>query len=1384
MSAAAETRAPSFSLHNLTRLDNRVGVGLVLFSLVVCVIAVVLYLQAALDWRSAPFLGVMYSRTLVIDGSTPLTDEGFPGLNAGMRRGDQIIGINGEALPITDVGVALERVNAIRATLDATQPLTLEFLRHLAPDVPLESGSETCVPVDGTSNARCTVTFTPGYLIDAEFFGFFVVPFLSGVAVLAIGIAVLFLRSNIASTRYVAVVCMLAGAFMIGLFDVNTSHQYVPLWLLAACMLGGSLIGMTLVFPMKFALTLRSPALRMLPPSITFVFALIFIEMYQNPPDAPSGNIMLQWATGIVVLGAVALTLGALRSRVLAPSTMVRDQSNTILIGISLTFIVIAIWLLNLLAPTPEGRALVPLNTSASMPFLIMPFLSLAYAALQYRTVDTDRILSGAITYVVMMFGVIIGFFLLMLSMAIISSGYISANNPVLLALSVFLTAVFFNPLRQRLQERIDAIYFRQRIDYQARVEAFAQKLTTLTDLRSIVTELQMQIETALLPAQIFIFQPDTQSNDFVSAATDVRFTPTSGLVERLLQGDPLITFLPGETWERDLVVERPRLRILKAMIIIGLRGADRLVGFLVIAPPRSRAAAYTYEEIRFLQNLTAQMTVAVERAQVVESLEQRVRELDVLSQVSQAVNFTVDYDNLLELISAQSERLLNLTHFYITLRDANTNELYHAFFLEDGERFNDKEERRWTFGNDLFSEVIRTGQPLAVANYSARLAANGGNFIYEDKNLRAWMAVPLVTGGRTLGVIAAGSTTPDRVFSDQQLKVFVDIASLAATSLDKARLFAETNVRARQLAALNDISRQLVAAEADLEELLKFITSSAADILNAEAGSLLLTVDDGTNDLEFRVAVGGGGQDIIGRRVPAKRGLVGEVASTGKMVLVNDARNDPRWGGEFAKGAFQTNSVVAVPLITQDRVIGVLELLNKRGAGSFSSDDSDLLTTFARQAAVAIENARLFELTDLQLTQRVGELETLERIDVELNRSLELITVAEITVRWALTNTKATAGLLGIVLPDPVRFQIVYKVGYEAEDLPEPVDGFYPVDKGILSRVLRTRQAELVPDVTIDPNYTKSLRGGLSQITIPMLSGGVVNAVLILETNREPRLRLADLPFLQRLADHASIAIANAQLYDELTRANASKSEFVSFVAHELKNPLTSIRGYSDVLLTGRGGSLNDMQRNFLATIRANAERMNTIVSDLNDVTKLQTNNMQITLSAISPRNVVTETLRPLQKQIEDKGQNLVVDVPDEIPLIRGDQNRLIQVLTNLVSNAHKYTPQQGDINVRTYVDRSLRDNKGRPLPAMVHFSVKDSGIGMSAEDLARLFTPYFRSDNPLAREQPGTGLGLTITRGLVQRHGGDIWVESTVGVGTTFHFTVPLAEEKEKAS
>ncbi|MBK8022454.1 MAG: GAF domain-containing protein [Chloroflexi bacterium] len=802
------------------------------------------------------------------------------------------------------------------------------------------------------------------------------------------------------------------------------------------------------------------------------------------------------------------------------------------------------------------------------------------------------------------------------------------------------------------------------------------------------------------------------------------------------------------------------------------------LNGFVILAPARTADGVYNYEALRYVETLTAQASVAIERAQVVDSLEQRVVQLDVFSQLSQGVNFTLDMDYQLEMIYAQTTRLIDASHFYITLHDRDLGEMYHVFFVENEDRQVENENRRWRMGNDLFSEVLRLGQPINIENFAGTLASMGAVNIVEDRSLRAWMGVPLLTGSSSIGVLSLGTTDPAQQFSADQLKTLRDIGLLAATSLDKSRLFNETNERARQLGVLNDIASEIVAAEKDVDRLLNLITESATEILSAEAGSLLLKTDDDSGDLEFKVVVGGGGSGLIGVRVPSGRGLVGEVAARARPVIVNDAARDPRWAGEFAKGSFRTNSVLAVPLTTQNRVIGVLEVLNKTRAGGFSANDVQLLAAFANQAAVAIENARLFQMTDFQLSMRVNELETMERIDVELNRSLDLQRVAEITVRSAVETAGAAAGLIGLVVGEPAYLQIIYQQGYDEDDRPEGAEDWrFPLDRGIAARVMRSKQPELTYDVSIDPNYIPSLRGAISQVTLPMLSAGTVMALLVLETNREPRLRLADMPFLQRLAEHASIAIANAQLYAEIERANASKSEFVSFVAHELKNPLTSIQGYSDFLMKGVVGGLSDQQLNFVRTIQSNAVRMNTLVSDLNDVTKLQTNNMRMTFGMVEFPRVVEETLRPLQRIIDEKGQTVAQAIQDDLPLMHADEGRIIQVLTNLVSNAHKYSPADSEIRIAAWVDEDLRDVRGRRLDPQVHVAVTDQGIGMSEADVNRLFTPYFRSDNPLAREQPGTGLGLTITRGIIDGHGGLIWVESTLGVGTTFHFTCPVA-------
>ncbi len=1365
-------------------LAERVGMIVVAASAVIAIVFAVIYIVLGIGWRSQTFLGALVTPTLVVDGSQPTGSQPWTGLDAGLRSGDHIVALNDEALYTTtpdDWDTGLTNFKRILNSLSAGDTINVTFERLTSDSTaPIFAGETCAAPQNGV--AVCATSYTLTAFPDIDYVASFFVPMISGAITLGLGLLVFYMRSRQSHARTVAGISFAASIYIFGLFDLNTTHQFIQVYITAATLVGGALISFGMQFPRQLPLVQRQPFMRYVPVMGALLLAALLIALHSNPPTAQVGVNGLRASVMAQLLGAGGLVLILLRQRSRTPSRVARDQVNTIMIGLTLSMIVGVVWLVNIVARALFGFGGIAINTSATTPFLVLPSLSMAYAVLQYRMFDSDRVISQTLTYAIMLFSLVIGYFLLVLSTVLIIAQPIAANNPFLIAIVVFAMALLFIPVRTRIQRRVDALYFRQRIDFQDRLEAFGRRLSSLVEFNDITAAYRAEIADALQPRQIFIFLQDRVTGEYAAPETDVRFAQHSPLIESLLGDERVIYLEPDQPWSAPLLVERARLGILNAQVIAALRGLGRLSGLVVITPPRSEHGFYTYEELRFVQNLTAQISVAVERAQVVDSLEQRVRELAVLSQVSQAVNFTIDIDATLELIYAQASRLVDATHFYITLRDTATNELYHALFIEDEDRFTEKENRRWAVGADLFSEVVRSGQPVCVADYQRVLSERGAQVIHEDDKLWAWVGVPLLTGTQGLGVLAAGNTQMGRAFGDEQVSVFANIGQLAATSLDKARLFSETNARARQLAALNDITQQIAAAEADLDKLLRLITASATEILNAEAGSLLLTVDDGSDDLEFRVVIGGAGETLTGRRIPAGRGLVGSVAQTGETVIVNDVANDPRWGGELSKGEFHTTGVLAVPLTTGSRVIGVLEVLNKQDGVNFTRADAEMLVTFAGQAAVAIENARLFQLTDIQLEARVNELETLERIDFELNRSLDLISVAQITVNAALEVTGASAGMLGIIIGEPPMLQVLYASGYDDDDMPEGVeDGLLPLDRGIAARVMRTRQPELVPDVSIDPNYIPSLRRALSQITLPMLSANTVSALMVLETDHEPRLRLADMPFLQRLVEHATIAVTNARLIEELDRANQSKSEFVSFVAHELKNPLTSIKGYSDVLLGGRGGDLNEMQKNFLATIRSNAERMNTLVSDLNDVTKLQTDNMRMELSPIDFATALTETLRPLHKQIEDKQQTLNIVMASELPPILADQGRLIQVLTNLVSNANKYTPPEGEIRITAEVDSAPRDSKGRTLEPLLRISVSDSGIGMSQEDLMRLFTPYFRSENPLAREQPGTGLGLTITRGIIQRHGGSVNVSSTIDEGTTFTFTIPLARETE---
>ncbi|MCS7010338.1 MAG: GAF domain-containing sensor histidine kinase, partial [Anaerolineales bacterium] len=505
---------------------------------------------------------------------------------------------------------------------------------------------------------------------------------------------------------------------------------------------------------------------------------------------------------------------------------------------------------------------------------------------------------------------------------------------------------------------------------------------------------------------------------------------------------------------------------------------------------------------------------------------------------------------------------------------------------------------------------------------------------------------------------------------------------------------------------------------------------------------------------------------------LPAGAGIVGEVVRTGQPMISNNVKQTDKWfsSPDQATG-FVTRAVLAVPLQSKERVIGVLEVVNRKDGLPFSADDMNLLAAFAGQAAVAIENARLYTLTDQELNRRVEELSVMQRIDRELNASLDVGRAMRITLDWALRQSNADAGLIGIVEEQGVR--IMAQQGYEEIEQTYKVRPM-PVQQPALRAAIQTGQPQILALDSTEPGY---LPGAQTQVVVPIRREAKVIGLLLLESREAKRQSEDVIAFLTRLSDHAAIAIANAQLYNEVQRANEAKSEFVSFVAHELKNPMTSIRGYTELLAKGAVGPVNEMQLNFLNTIHANVERMATLVSDLNDNSKIEAGRLRLDFKAVELPHVVEEVMRSLRRQVEEKKQLLQVRLPPSLPKVWADPVRLGQILTNLVSNANKYTPEGGEIIIGAEASENRWDTTGPS--RVVHVWVQDNGIGISLEDQAKIFQKFFRSDDQKAREAPGTGLGLNITKSLVEMMNGRIWFESEYRKGTTFHFTVPIVEE-----
>jgi signal transduction histidine kinase len=385
----------------------------------------------------------------------------------------------------------------------------------------------------------------------------------------------------------------------------------------------------------------------------------------------------------------------------------------------------------------------------------------------------------------------------------------------------------------------------------------------------------------------------------------------------------------------------------------------------------------------------------------------------------------------------------------------------------------------------------------------------------------------------------------------------------------------------------------------------------------------------------------------------------------------------------------------------------------------------------------------------------RLAELKLLRQIDRALNTTLDLEEVAALTLKYAQQKTGALAGLVGSVVKD--RLYIRASAGIERaldDSLPLAELALEPEPQEIMQRPIRAT-------VAFHPQ-------AIARLVLPIRRNQVINDVVILDLAEI--CDDASLGFLQQLATYAAISSHNAQLYADVQAANLAKSSFVAMVSHELRNLLTAVQASIHLLQRISAGQLSERQEKYLNIISDSTHRIQNLTLELDDITRMETGHVKLELTHLSLAAVTAHVVRLLAQQIDANKQQLTIDIPPDLPPIYADEQRLSQILTNLISNAHKYSNEAGEIRITA---QRLAQEAGQ----FVKVTVQDSGIGISAENQKHIFTQFFRVNETPVRQQQGTGLGLYITKKLVEIQNGQIGFTSTAGQGSSFFFTLPLA-------
>jgi signal transduction histidine kinase/ActR/RegA family two-component response regulator len=581
-------------------------------------------------------------------------------------------------------------------------------------------------------------------------------------------------------------------------------------------------------------------------------------------------------------------------------------------------------------------------------------------------------------------------------------------------------------------------------------------------------------------------------------------------------------------------------------------------------------------------------------------------------------------------------------------------------------------------------------------------------------------------------------------------------------------------------LAAMGQILVAMGKSGSDIHAVLGAVVESAGRLCRADAAQIYLLEGD-----EFRVAAATGVSDgyrryLAQHPIRADRAtLTGRVALDRRAQQIPDVLADPEYGRPDVQRVGGFRSTLGIPMLIEDEVVGVLSLW-RTAVDAFSERAIALVTTFAAQAAVAIRNVdlvRALQSRTTELAEKVEQLEALRDIGRAVSSSLDLDEVLTRIVSHAVQLTGAGGGSLLELDPVARDFRLRAAFGTSDELLSALQQAHITLDDTLVGRACTEGRPQSVADldaVPLDAHLSRLREAGWrSVLAVPVLHESAIIGALVVRGQTAAEFSRGTTHLLQTFASQSALAIVNARLFHEVETKSAElqvasrhKSEFLASMSHELRTPLNAVIGFSEVLLQRMFGDLNDRQEDYLRDILGSGRHLLELLNDILDLSKVEAGRMELDPSWFSVRGALEYALAMVRERAASHAMTLELEVASDVDGIETDELRFKQVVLNLLSNAVKFSPDGGLVLVRAALH-------GRDLCV----TVTDEGIGVAPEDRERIFESFQQAGRSRG-QQEGTGLGLTLCRRIVDLFGGRMWLDSEVGRGSTFGFSVPLSK------